>query len=459
MKLLSTIATITFVIFLFLLAIFLSWSFLSAQTKNKIKQSFKNLLKGIFFTILAIIVIIIGYFVKEEIYKLTHKIDFSKENSNFEFTTRSYDIGKSFGLRYIFPKKESFSTYSNCLNLNAKYKVEYFKNNKLFYTQMIDKLRPTESLYSWCNGKMCYMPFATIKGFQEVDTPYKVKVTVIEPPYLLQGFGEKIVTYYDIRGKPPFLQGNNKISISQTEKPLTSEEKEENIKQILESCKMVDVVLGKEQNQTLAILREYIKQDNAQKVKELINSGVSINVKMNHDNTPLMFAAYDNSLNVMKYLLENGADTEAKNSLDSRAILFAFGRKNTEAIKLLLKHNATLKENDVVYPYVKGASGMDYFGRKNSLSYFITSALYYDGLKLYLEHGLDVNYFDFFISGYGDRHVTKKYAFTLLDAIKNNSEKYSEEWEKMINFIELHGGKTYKELISENKTLKIKNQE
>ncbi|MFV0481627.1 MAG: ankyrin repeat domain-containing protein [Campylobacteraceae bacterium] len=452
MKLLSTIATFVFVIFLFALAIFMFWFFLNNKTKSNIKQAFKNPAKGIFFIILSIFIIIIGYFVKEEIYKLTHKIDFSKENSTFEFTARSYDIGKTFGLRYIFPKKESFSTYSNCLNLNAKYIVEYFKDDKLFYTQIVDKLRSTESLYSWCNDKMCYMPFATIKDFQEINTPYKVKVTTIEPSYLLQGFGDKITTYYDIRGSAPFLKGKNKISASQIDKPITNEKREDNIKQVLKSCERASVIFSKEQNQTLADLKEYIKQDDTKKVKELIVNGISVNVKMNYDNTPLMLASYYNSLNVMKYLLENKADVEAKNSLDSRAILFAFGKKNTEAIKLLLEHNATLKEDDKIYPYVVGDSGMVFFSRKHSLSYFITSALYYDGLKLYLEYGLDVNYFDFFISGYDDTNATKKYAFTLLDAIKNNTEKHSEEGKKIINLVEQYNGKTYRELVNENKT-------
>ncbi|MFV0482039.1 MAG: ankyrin repeat domain-containing protein [Campylobacteraceae bacterium] len=384
--------------------------------------------------ILTIILLIISYILYSKFYK--EEFDFGKKGNTYEFTVTLLNKNKEFGTLYKFNKGESIEKYSGCLT-NHLYKIEYFDKNGVFYTQMVDAFIPTERLMAWCGGRECYNPISTIKDFPDKGFSYKVRLTVIKPASLFEVISKDTKTYFKFQSAPPF--STSKINDLLNFTPPTDEE----IKKEREKCFRVDVVLGEEENETLSSLREYIKQDNVKKVQEMIESGVSINTKMNHNNTPLMLASFYNSLNTMKYLLDNKADTEAKNVLDNRAILYAFGKKNTEAIKLLLQYNATLKESDNVYPFVEGYAGVRMFGEALPLAYYMIKPAYADGIEIYLKHGLDVNYIRCRIL-----YDSTQSCYVLGDIVDYPKNHFSskEKQEEIIKLIETYGGKTYQEL-------------
>ena len=56
------------------------------------------------------------------------------------------------------------------------------------------------------------------------------------------------------------------------------------------------------------------KNDDLEKVKELISKGADIETKDNDDYTPLNIASYKGHLEIVKYLVEQGADIESKDN-------------------------------------------------------------------------------------------------------------------------------------------------
>jgi hypothetical protein len=139
----------------------------------------------------------------------------------------------------------------------------------------------------------------------------------------------------------------------------------------------------------------------------------------------------------------------------------------------LLEYNATLKENDMVYPHVKGRGSVSPFGDKLDLIHFLMFSYYYDGVEIYLKHGLDVNYIveytvrrNINVENYkksifnktdfkpieGDPYYMESYKTTLTDeykfrrSITSGSDR--EILDKIGNLLREYGGKTRKELKS-----------
>lgn len=52
------------------------------------------------------------------------------------------------------------------------------------------------------------------------------------------------------------------------------------------------------------------KAGDASRVRQALDSGISVNSKDQGGNTPLIWAAYSGSLDVIRLLLERGADTQ-----------------------------------------------------------------------------------------------------------------------------------------------------
>jgi hypothetical protein len=401
-------------------------------------QKLKYKLLGMLLGLTASVIMAVIYVVFDPIF--SPKFDFTKEGNIYEFDIDKSDIGKDFGVLFRLPKGEGLIKYGGCLQTNAKYKLEFFDGNVLIGTQIVEVLKPTKHRAAWCNDTKCYTPISTIENIAYKEK-LKMRLTVLEPAFIFKVI-KGMKTYFYTQKKPYFMK--EEINITEYFKllPLITEEEAKSKK---EECSKVTLILDEETNGTLSNLREYIAQDNLEKVKEIINNGTSVNVKMNHDNTPLMFAAFHNSTKTMKYLLDNGADTEAKNAVDNRAILYAFGKKNTEAIKLLLEYNATLKEDDKVYPFVNGFSGVNPFGEQLPFIRFLMFTYYYDGIEIYLKYGLDVNYIQCNTSD-----NSKRYCHTLGD-IKTYPMFYfnsKEEKEKIVHLINTYNAKTYEELIN-----------
>ena len=57
-----------------------------------------------------------------------------------------------------------------------------------------------------------------------------------------------------------------------------------------------------------------IKQNNIDKIKELLYSGVDVNIKDNYGETPLYYASTYGQLQIVKLIIEYGADVNAKDN-------------------------------------------------------------------------------------------------------------------------------------------------
>jgi len=76
---------------------------------------------------------------------------------------------------------------------------------------------------------------------------------------------------------------------------------------------------------------------NNKRVSELISQGANINCLTEQDYTPIMLAACDNSLAIVKTLVEAGANTNIKNTFGNYPITMAAARGYSRALKELLK--------------------------------------------------------------------------------------------------------------------------
>ena len=73
----------------------------------------------------------------------------------------------------------------------------------------------------------------------------------------------------------------------------------------------------------------------ATKVQEAIKQGASVNVEDLNGYTPLMLAANNNRLEIIKLLIDSGADINAKNSVGWNALRYAIYWHHEEIIKLI----------------------------------------------------------------------------------------------------------------------------
>lgn len=77
-----------------------------------------------------------------------------------------------------------------------------------------------------------------------------------------------------------------------------------------------------------------IQQGNFEAVKSMIEAGVNIN-KKSIGMTPLMFAARQNRVKIVKLLLANGADINAKSDKGYTALKYAKMSKAWDAYKII----------------------------------------------------------------------------------------------------------------------------
>ena len=80
-----------------------------------------------------------------------------------------------------------------------------------------------------------------------------------------------------------------------------------------------------------------VNQQNFEKVKELIYSGVDINEKGKVGTTPLIMATAWSNLKMVKYLIKHGANLHDKSDRGSSIIHSASMNKNPAILKYLLK--------------------------------------------------------------------------------------------------------------------------
>ncbi len=99
-----------------------------------------------------------------------------------------------------------------------------------------------------------------------------------------------------------------------------------------------------ENNETLIPLYKALMDKNLETVKQIINSGISTNVKMIGDRTSLHFSSYVNDAVTSAYLIKQGADIEAVDIHQRTPMYYALENNSTNTVRLLMEHNATLPE-------------------------------------------------------------------------------------------------------------------
>lgn len=97
-------------------------------------------------------------------------------------------------------------------------------------------------------------------------------------------------------------------------------------------------------NETLIPLYKALMDKNLETVKQIINSGISANVKMIGNRTPLHFSSYVNDAPTSEYLIQKGADIEAVDIHQRTPMYYALENNATNEVRLLMENNATLPE-------------------------------------------------------------------------------------------------------------------
>jgi ankyrin repeat protein len=86
-------------------------------------------------------------------------------------------------------------------------------------------------------------------------------------------------------------------------------------------------------------IHDYCQNGDLEKVIELLDSGVEVDL-LRFDNTPLMWASYNNHTTVMKELIKKGADVNLGIDNEDSAIVWALKKGNSEAFELLINNGA-----------------------------------------------------------------------------------------------------------------------
>jgi ankyrin repeat protein len=187
-------------------------------------------------------------------------------------------------------------------------------------------------------------------------------------------------------------------------------------------------------------LLDAIKENNIEKVRELLKSGVTPNHSVRSkidDNIPLIIAIQKENFDIIKDLIEAGADVNIKSSHDNTPIGMAISvswstndendnKKNFEIFKYLINKGGIISNISIsnlewrlgntcfdIFKYLISSIGKDYFGKQKMIN-FLTSAVWMGEIKrvkFLLEMGID----PYSKSSYGMMNNSFE---TLLDALK-----------------------------------------
>ncbi|EAX85562.1 ankyrin repeat protein, putative [Trichomonas vaginalis G3] len=104
----------------------------------------------------------------------------------------------------------------------------------------------------------------------------------------------------------------------------------------------------------LPIIHNSIIFNNLSLVQDLISCGIDPNMRNNYRDTPLHYACYYNSIDVVKFLLTlDGIDINAQNKVENTPLHEACRKNNQEIIKILLGFrtiNISIRNNQSVTP-------------------------------------------------------------------------------------------------------------
>jgi hypothetical protein len=92
----------------------------------------------------------------------------------------------------------------------------------------------------------------------------------------------------------------------------------------------------------------YCERDNLKEVINLLNekSNLDLNISDIYHWTPLLYAAENNNLEIVKLLIKNGADPRKEDAFDQNLICAAVKNENIEMVKLLMDNGADPQKKD-----------------------------------------------------------------------------------------------------------------
>ena len=113
----------------------------------------------------------------------------------------------------------------------------------------------------------------------------------------------------------------------------------------------------------------YIDNNDIKSVKNYIDSGNDLDISIQdfNNSTPLIYAAYNNNIEIIKLLLNSDADIDKQNSAGRTALMSAAYNNNREIIELLLDYYAyefTLDYNNKSFYDYLNDENKQYFTQK-----------------------------------------------------------------------------------------------
>jgi len=245
-----------------------------------------------------------------------HSVDIDKTeaNSKYEIDTHlrkdgCYEIGLASDER-IF-SKDTF---------DGEYKLTFYSKGKLLEERTVSKLR---ALRFYSDTDYSQIIFDVIKVPLKGHGKLTVKLTMLRPETVFNTLEDPSLYFY-INYAPDLMCG----------KELKEYREEKRIKNL--------TIDTQETNETLKPLYKALKDKNLKDVTKIIESGVSVNVKMIGERTPLHFSAYENDKKTSDYLLHVGADMEAEDIHKKTALYYAIENNATQTASLLLDKKAKL---------------------------------------------------------------------------------------------------------------------
>ena len=119
------------------------------------------------------------------------------------------------------------------------------------------------------------------------------------------------------------------------------------VARVLEEKGAVEKVISAEEAKKLGLeLIEKAEVGDLDAVIELVGKGANVDEKNNNDDTPLMWASGDGTVEVVKALLDAGAKVDEKDEDDVTALMCASGWGHVEVVEALLGAGAKVDEKD-----------------------------------------------------------------------------------------------------------------
>lgn len=115
-----------------------------------------------------------------------------------------------------------------------------------------------------------------------------------------------------------------------------------------------DIDEYEENNATLNALRNLLRLKDTDKILNFMTrNGLSADVKMKANTTPLMYASFYDDETTAKRLMEMGADAHAKDNYKLSPLAYAIENNSTKTVKLLLNSGVKFSNKEKIQRYLK----------------------------------------------------------------------------------------------------------